>query len=247
MSPFALRDGVRAAVFGASGAIGAALVERLRRSPRTKTIYAGARRLVEGAGAKVHGFTFDLTDEGSIAAAAEMMGADGPLDLVVVASGILHDGEVLTPEKSWRAFSASAFERAFALNATGPALVAKHMLPLLTRDQCSVFAALSARVGSIEDNRLGGWASYRASKAALHQIIRTCAIELARTNPLGCCVALHPGTVDSPLSKPFQRAVAPEKLFTPAQSAEHLLDVIDGLSARDSGRVFAWDGGGIPF
>jgi NAD(P)-dependent dehydrogenase (short-subunit alcohol dehydrogenase family) len=126
-------------------------------------------------------------------------------------------------------------------------MIAKHMLPLLARDRKAVFAALSARVGSIEDNRLGGWASYRASKAALHQIVRTCAIELARQRREAICVALHPGTVDTTLSAPFQRGVAAEKLFTPAYSAERLLAVIDSLTPAQSGQAFAWDGARIPF
>jgi NAD(P)-dependent dehydrogenase (short-subunit alcohol dehydrogenase family) len=163
-----------------------------------------------------------------------------------VATGVLHDA-ALQPEKTWRDISPDAFAHAFAVNATGPALIAKHFLPLLARDRRAVFAALSARVGSIEDNRLGGWTAYRASKAALHQIIRTCAIELARKNKAALCVALHPGTVDTALSAPFQRGVAPEKLFAPDYSAERLIEVIDGLSPADSGQAYAWDGARIPF
>jgi NAD(P)-dependent dehydrogenase (short-subunit alcohol dehydrogenase family) len=183
----------------------------------------------------------------SIANAAATVGADGPLDLVLIATGVLSDGDTLTPEKTWRDFSAEAFAHAFAVNATGPALIAKHFLPLLARDRRSVFAALSARVGSIEDNRLGGWAAYRASKAALHQIIRTCAIELARKNKGAICVALHPGTVDTALSAPFQRGVSADQLFAPKQSARHLLRVVDSLQVSDSGNAFAWDGARIPF
>ena len=110
-----------------------------------------------------------------------------------------------------------------------------------------LFAVLSARVGSIGDNRLGGWHGYRAAKAALNMLIRNFAIELRRSHPQAIIVGLHPGTVDTPLSAPFQRGVAPDRLFTPATSAGHLLDVIDGLSPADSGGVFAWDGTAIPF
>lgn len=233
-------------MFGASGGVGAALCRLLLRDDRVARVYAGARGRSEVDGDKVARFCFDLLDEASIAAAAESIGAEGPLDLVFVATGVLHAAD-MQPEKSWKAFTPEAFAHAFAINAAGPALIAKHMLPLLARDRKAVFAALSARVGSIEDNRLGGWAAYRASKAALHQIVRTCAVELARKNKRALCIALHPGTVDTALSKPFQRGVSEEKLFTPTQSAEHLLRVVDGLTPAASGGAFAWDGARIPF
>ncbi len=132
--------------------------------------------------------------------------------------------------------------RSFEINTIGPALIAKHVLPLLPRDRRAVFAVLSARVGSISDNRLGGWYSYRASKAALNQIIRCLAIELAPKRPQAICVGLHPGTVDTALSKPFQGNVADTRLFTTDQSAAHLLNVIAALTPAQSGRVFDWAG-----
>jgi len=237
----------RIALFGASGGIGGALLDLLEADEHVSAIYAGARSMPMARVPKVAPFQFDLADENSIANAAAMARAGGELDLVLVATGVLSEGEKLTPEKTWRDFRPDAFARAFAVNATGPALIAKHFLPLLARDRRSAFAALSARVGSIEDNKLGGWAAYRASKAALHQIIRTCAIELGRKNKSAICVAMHPGTVDTALSAPFQRGVSPEKLFTPEQSARHLLRVLDGLSLTDSGNAFAWDGTRITF
>ena len=136
--------------------------------------------------------------------------------------------------------------RDYRINTVGPALVAKHFLPLLPRDRRAVFAALSARVGSISDNRLGGWHSYRASKAGLNMILRNLAVELARSHPQAVVAGLHPGTVATDLSAPFQKGVRPEKLFTPAYSAERLLAVLDGLTPADSGGVFAWDGARIP-
>lgn len=218
--------GFTAVVIGASGGIGGALADGL-----------------EGAAGAVHRLSradgFDLTDEASIAAAAARI---GPADLVISAAGLLHD-EGMAPEKSWSAFDPDAAARSFAVNATGPALAAKHFLPLMPKGRKAVFAALSARVGSIEDNRLGGWMSYRAAKAALNQMIRTLSIELARKRPEGLIVGLHPGTVDTSLSKPFQ---GKRELFTPAVSAAHLLKVIDGLGPADSGGVFAWDGARIP-
>jgi len=236
---------MRVALFGASGGIGAAMLDLLEADARVGAIYAGARSPL-AAQANVVPFHFDLSREDTIADAASRMSADGPIDLVLVTTGMLHEAS-LQPEKTWREYSAEGFANAFAINATGPALIAKHMLPLLARDRKAVFAALSARVGSIEDNRLGGWASYRASKAALHQIVRTCSIELARRNKSAVCVALHPGTVDTALSAPFQRGVSAEKLFTPVYSAERLLAVIDTLTPEHSGQAFAWDGERIPF
>ncbi|MDX2234515.1 MAG: SDR family NAD(P)-dependent oxidoreductase [Hyphomonadaceae bacterium] len=243
MTLASLREGYRAAVFGGSGGLGAAFAAALAADPRCAGVYAGARRALPGGG-KVTPFRFDLTDAASIAAAAAAM--DGPLDLVVVATGLLHDGP-LQPEKTWKALDSDALARAFAVNATGPALIARHMLGRLNPAGKAVFAALSARVGSIGDNRLGGWHAYRASKAALNMLIRTFAIELARTHTGAVCVALHPGTVDTPLSKPFQGRAGAAQLFTPADSAQRLLAVIDDLTPARSGTLVAWDGATVPF
>jgi NAD(P)-dependent dehydrogenase (short-subunit alcohol dehydrogenase family) len=224
-----------AVVIGASGGIGAAVESALRASGR----YAVVHGLSRSSAAPL-----DLEDETSIITAAARI-AEGPSPtLVFVATGVLHDGE--TPERSYRAMTAEHLLRDYRINAVGPALIAKHFLPLIPRDQRSVFAALSARVGSISDNRLGGWHSYRASKAALNMILRTLAIETARSHPDLIVAGLHPGTVASDLSAPFQRGVSPEKLFTPDYSAARLLDVIDALTPGDSGGVFAWDGTPVP-
>jgi NAD(P)-dependent dehydrogenase (short-subunit alcohol dehydrogenase family) len=231
---------VRALVVGARGGIGQAMVSHLLDDPKVHSIAAWARSgaPIDLAHPKLSIATVDLTDEATIASAAANL--DRP-NLIIVATGLLHAAN-LQPEKSWRALDAAAMAHVFAINTIGPALVAKHTLPLLPRDQRAVFAALSARVGSISDNRLGGWYGYRASKAALNQILRTLSIELATKRPQAICVGLHPGTVDTGLSKPFQSHVADGKLFTPEQSAAHLLDVIDTLIPTNTGRVFAWDG-----
>jgi hypothetical protein len=187
----------------------------------------------------------DLTDEASIAAAArhvEALGAE--VRLVIDASGILHD-DGLSPEKSWRDLDAAQMARAFAVNAIGPALLMKHFLPLLPRQGRSVFATLSARVGSIGDNRLGGWYSYRASKAALNQFMRTAAIELGRRQPAALCVALHPGTVATPLSAPFVKAGL--DVQTPQQAADRLLDTIERLPPGSSGGFFDHRGNPVPW
>lgn len=238
-----LPEGYRAAVFGASGGIGGAFVRALCADPRCAFVHAGARRsAADLVGAKQRPFAFDLESEASIAEAAAQIGQDGPVHLVVVATGILHD-ERVQPEKTWRSLDPAALARVFAVNTIGPALVAKHMLPHLSRTGKAVFAALSARVGSISDNRLGGWHAYRASKAALNMLVRNFAIELARSNRMAVCVALHPGTVDTMLSAPYRSGAS--NLLTPEASGQKLLTVIDGLTPDQSGRLFGWDGAEI--
>jgi NAD(P)-dependent dehydrogenase (short-subunit alcohol dehydrogenase family) len=231
----------RAAVIGSSGGVGGALARLL--ADAGASVHAFSRAGTETDG-RLTGGTIDILEEDTIAAAAAKLAREGPLDLVFVATGLLHDA-ALAPEKAARDLDAGKLARYFAVNATGPALVAKHFLPLLSRSGSPVFAALSARVGSIGDNRLGGWYGYRASKAALNMLIKTLAIELARTRPNAICVSLHPGTVDTPLSQPFQRKVAEGQLLAPATSAARLLEVMAGLRTEDSGRCIGWDGGRI--
>ncbi|GAA4213794.1 SDR family NAD(P)-dependent oxidoreductase [Sphingomonas endophytica] len=216
---------MRAVVIGAGGGIGAALAAALAEEENDVVRLTRAE--------------LDLTDEPTIAAAAARV---GKADLVVVATGLLHDAEH-GPEKALRDLDPAWLAQQYAVNAIGPALVAKHFLPILPRTGRSVFAALSARVGSISDNRLGGWYGYRASKAALNQMIRTLAIEDKRRNDRGIVVALHPGTVDTRLSKPFQQSG--RDLFQPDRAAVQLLDVLDALKPADSGKLFAWDGAEI--
>ena len=221
-----------AVVIGASGGIGVALVEALEDED------ASVRPFARSFSGDRH---LDLEDEASIAAAAARAGTP---DLVIVATGLLHDAEH-GPEKAIRELDPTWLARQFAVNAIGPALVAKHFLPVMPKTGRSVLAFLSARVGSITDNRLGGWYGYRASKAALNQVIGTLAIEQRRRNDRAIVVGLHPGTVDTPLSKPFQGNVAPGHLFDTGRAAVQLLDVIDGLRPPDSGKLFAWDGAEI--
>jgi NAD(P)-dependent dehydrogenase (short-subunit alcohol dehydrogenase family) len=239
--------GKRCAIFGASGGIGSALVRNLAGRGDVDRVYAAARKPGAESDDRIRPVPMDLGDETSIADAAADMAADGPLDLVIVASGLLQREPDVAPEKSWRAIDAAAMEEVFRVNTIGPALVGKHVLEHLNTGGRPVFAAISARVGSVEDNRLGGWHSYRASKAALNQIMRNFAIELGRRNKAAIAVSLHPGTVDTSLSEPFQSGVPEGKLFTPDYSAQCLLSVIDGLDAKDNGGFFAWDGKPIPF
>jgi NAD(P)-dependent dehydrogenase (short-subunit alcohol dehydrogenase family) len=234
-----------AIVIGASGGIGSALVAQLAGDPRFASVLALSRQNIADEDQRIVRARVDVTDEASIAAAAQEARALGEIRLVLVASGLLH-GSGVRPEKHWGELDGATLARVFAVNSIGPALVGKHFLPLLPRQGRSVFAAISARVGSIEDNRLGGWYAYRASKAALNMLLRNFAIELKRRAPEAVCIGLHPGTVDTPLSRPFHGGVAPAKLFSPEVSAAHLLRVIDQVDAAESGRVFAWDGSLIP-
>lgn len=228
----------RAIVVGSSGGIGAAIVGVLE--GRGYAVTGLSRSPLEAPG--IPGI--DLTEEASIAAAASRLSVNAPFEIVIVATGLLHSDQI-APEKTYRDLNARTLIEYFAVNAVGPALLAKHFLPLLPAKGRGVFAALSARVGSIADNRLGGWYGYRASKAALNMLVKTLAIELARTRPEAICVGLHPGTVDTGLSKPFQRGVPPDRLFTAAYSAASLVGVIEGLTPAQSGGCFAWDGAPI--
>jgi NAD(P)-dependent dehydrogenase (short-subunit alcohol dehydrogenase family) len=236
------------AVIGASGGIGGAIADQL---DECHTVSRVVRLSRTGAASSADGRSpihLDLENETSISDAADAIAKSlGVIHIVFVATGLLHqDNRLLQPEKTWRSLSSSALETAFRINTIGPALIAKHFLPLLAKDRKSAFAALSARVGSIQDNHLGGWYAYRASKAALNMMIKTLSIELARRNPSALCAGLHPGTVDTALSKPFQRGIRKDKLFSPDQSARYLLGVLDGLTPADSGGTFAWDGSLIP-
>jgi len=231
-------------IIGGGGAIGSAFAEALSAQYPFATITVFSRRIPDVKVNNLHYHQIDYENETSIQSASILAAATMPLDLVLVATGILHEHNI-RPEKSLRELSANNFERLFKVNAIVPALIAKYFLPGLNRKSKSVFAVLSARVGSISDNQLGGWYAYRASKSALNMVIKSASIEIARKNPEAIIVGLHPGTVDSNLSKPFQNNVANSKLFSASYSAQQLLSVIDKLSAESTGRCFAWDGSEI--
>lgn len=230
-----------AVVVGASGGIGRAVAEQLRAGGGYARVVGLSRRRPDGWPDDGDWIAADILQEPTLADAAAQLSRIGLVTRIVVATGQLH-GPGLGPEKSMRALSLDSLVSLFAVNAAGPALVGKHLLPLTPKTRPSLFAVLSARVGSIGDNQLGGWYSYRASKAALNMLVRGLAIEHRRTRPLGICVALHPGTVDTALSAPFQSGVREGGLFTPAQSAAALLAVMDGLGPEANGGFFAWDG-----
>ncbi len=234
------------AVIGASGAIGSAFVDYLAQS-QDNTIFAFSRSEKTFDHNNVTSGKIDVEDEKTIEAAAELAAKDAPLDLVVVAIGLLHWDDK-KPEKSLRDVEAENFAKIFAINTTGPALCAKHFVPKLNRDERNVFAALSARVGSIGDNQIGGWYAYRASKAALNMVLKTTSIEAARRNKKAAIIGLHPGTVESKLSDPFSGNVPEKKLFTPEYSVQNMMqNVVEKVGNEDTGKLFAYDGEEIQF
>lgn len=225
----------QAVVVGAGGGLGGALAAALE----SDGAYGRVTRLGRGSVPPL-----DLLSEPSIAAAAAWVAGQGEVRLVLDATGFLHDGRY-RPERGWRDIDPAHMAHAFAVNAIGPALLMKHFCPLLAREGHVAFATLSARVGSIGDNRLGGWHSYRASKAALNQIVRTVAVEMRRHNPAGLCVALHPGTVDTALSAPFGKVGL--EVRSPDAAARDLLAVLGGLGAGHSGGFYDQHGEPIPW
>ncbi|MBK19047.1 MAG: hypothetical protein CMM52_09475 [Rhodospirillaceae bacterium] len=236
------------AVIGASGGIGNAFLQVLSDDSAEPKLIAFSRITSPNKKLEWLNSELQLENETSIIEAANFAKKSlGTLSAVYVTTGLLHESDYVRPEKSWRSLDAYALERVLRVNTVGPSLVAKHFLPLLKKDSKSVFACLSARVGSIEDNRLGGWYAYRASKAALNMILKTLSIELARSHPKAICVGLHPGTVDTALSRPFQGNVKPDKLFTPEKSASAMLSVVNRLRQADTGKCFAWNGEVIPY
>ena len=228
-------SGGTAVVIGASGAIGAAAADAIEASDAFARVVRLHRRSDP---------SLDLTEEASIERAAASLRDGPPVRLVFSATGFLH-GDGVMPEKSLRHLSMEGLERNFRLNAMGPALLLKHFATLLPREGRSVLAMVTAKVGSITDNELGGWYSYRASKSAQNQLLRTASIEIARTRPDAVLVALHPGTVASDLSEPFAKSGLTVR--PPAESARAMLRVVDGLGPSDTGTFRGYDGASIPW
>ena len=246
-----------ALIQGASRGIGQALVHALLDNGRVGRVIAtcrdcagasGLRQLQEDrSDGRLEIRELDVTRPQRIAElAGELAEEKCRLNLLINVAGVLH-GNDFGPEKRLEDLSLDALQKVFAVNTFGPALMLRHFRPLLAREGKVVVAAVSARVGSIEDNRLGGWYAYRASKAALNQILKTASIEFRRRNSNAIVAALHPGTTDTGLSGPFQANVPDGKLFSVEYTSARLLDVIDGLDENDSGGFFAWDGSRIPW
>ena len=255
MSVFAGIESINALVVGASLGIGLGFVRHLLHDDRIGQVYATHRdeattqlsMLLAQHPNRLNLISMDITDEGQIAQEmAQLQRQIDKLHLVLYCVGFLHQGNI-QPEKSLQQIRAEHLLRYFQVNSIGAVLLAKHVLPLLKHGDKSVFASISAKVGSIGDNQLGGWYGYRASKAALNMFIRTVAIEYSRKSPKTLVVTLHPGTTDTRLSKPFQRNVPPDKLFPVERTVTQLLAVIEALRPEDSGQFFSWDGSRLPW
>lgn len=228
------------AIIGSSGTIGNSFQQLLSQHYPDAIIHAISSKNLAKNDAY---FTYQINynDEYSINLVAKEVAKNGALDLVIIATGLLHN-QYISPEKSLKDLSIDNFQQLFQANTILPALIAKYFAPYLATDRKTIFAALSARVGSISDNKLGGWYAYRASKAALNMIIKNLALELARKNRKNIVLALHPGTVNSALSKPFQNNIKPQQLFDAHYSVKKLIIILQNATPNDSGKCFAWDG-----
>jgi NAD(P)-dependent dehydrogenase (short-subunit alcohol dehydrogenase family) len=237
-----------ALVVGASRGIGLAITQQLLQQRSIQRIYATYRNadtavaLLEIDDERIQTLPLDVTSADDLQALAASIRADGQLpDFVINCAGILHEDE-LQPEKSLNQCNPDSLMRLFLVNSIGPLMLARAVIPLMPKNRPGHFAVLSAMVGSIADNRLGGWYGYRASKAALNQFMKTLAVECHRSHPQLCITSIHPGTTDTALSKPFQANVKSGKLYSTSQSAERILQVVNAGQAQDSGRFMNWDG-----
>ncbi len=240
-----------ALIVGGGQGIGLGFVRHLLTQNDIGSVYATYRRVESAAellaidDPKLHCLQMDITDEAQIATVIQAIQTETKtLHYAINSAGVLHEGE-MQPEKSLRHINSEQLLRYFQVNSIGAMLLFKQVQPLLKHDARSILATISAKVGSIGDNEIGGWYGYRASKAALNMFIRTSSIEYKRTCPNAILVALHPGTTDTRLSLPFQRNVPPEKLFSVDRTVSQLFTVMDGLTPTDSGEFFSWDGSKI--
>ncbi|MAP24268.1 MAG: short-chain dehydrogenase [Rickettsiales bacterium] len=229
-------------VFGSTGTIGKSLVEKITTKYPNALIHACSSKQQSFENSNVREHQVNYIDEQSLAFTKEQVASiSKTLDLIFVATGMLHNKDIM-PEKATKDLSAENFLALYQANTIVPALIAKHFLPLLNRENRAVFAALSARVGSISDNQLGGWYAYRCAKAALNMLIKNLSIETSRRCPKSVVIGLHPGTVKTPLSAPFQKHASSNRLFEPEFSAEALMNIIETVQPKDTGKCIAWDG-----
>ncbi len=240
-----------ALIVGAGQGIGLEFVRQFLSENRVDRVYATYRtpssELIAITDPRLHCLQMDISQESQIASVIQKIQTETTtLHAIINCVGILHDG-TMQPEKSLRHLNADQLLRYFHVNSIGAVMLAKHVQPFLKHRNRAIFATISAKVGSIGDNQLGGWYGYRASKAALNMFMRTVAIEYQRTCPSTIVVTLHPGTTDTQLSRPFQRNVAPEKLFSVDRTVQQLLQVLDHLQNSDSGEFFSWDGSQLPW
>ncbi len=237
-----------AVIIGSSGGIGEAITNKLSDLKCYKKIYTFNRSKIESSIQYTENFFLDFNDEASIIEASNLfVTRKEKIDLLFICTGILHEPGKIKPEKSWKEINLNSFKDVLMINAIGPALIAKHFIPHFTKDTKSIFAAISAKIGSIEDNRLGGWYSYRSSKAALNMVIKNLSIEASYKRPNIIFTSLHPGTVNTSLSKPFQTFINDKDIFTPKRSADYLINVLEKLTSEDSGKFFSWDGSELPY
>jgi len=228
-------------VVGASGGVGAALMRQLQVADPAARVIGTARRADDGL------LALDLNDSDSVDRfIAQLESINFQPQQIVIATGLLHT-DLNGPEKSYRELAPEWLTQVMQTNAIGPIYLLSRLIGLLDRKSQTQIAVLSARVGSISDNQLGGWYGYRASKAALNMYLKTLSIELARTHKKVQLLALHPGTTDTPLSKPFQARVPADKLFSPEFAAKALLGVMQQVEGGESGQFLAWDGQTIPW
>lgn len=240
-----------ALIVGAGQGIGLGFVRQLLQENRVDHLYATYRHsqseLLTLSDQRLSCLPLDITDEEQIIRLVQAIQAETRvIHTVINCVGLLHEG-TLQPEKSLRHVNAEQLLRYFQVNSIGAVLLAKQVQPLLKHGDRAILATISAKIGSIGDNHLGGWYGYRASKAALNMLMRTAAIEYKRTCPRAIVVTLHPGTTDTQLSRPFQRTVSPEKLFSVERTVQQLLTVLDRLQEKDSGEFFSWDGSQLPW
>jgi NAD(P)-dependent dehydrogenase (short-subunit alcohol dehydrogenase family) len=239
-------------VVGGGSGIGLEFVRQLLADPGVEKVYASQRRPSEelaqlNSDPRLQIITLDLTQEDQIVGAiAQIQRTTPKLNLAINTVGLLHSQE-WQPEKNLRQLNSDQLTRYFQVNSIGPILLAKHLLPLFKHSEIALLATLSAKVGSIGDNHLGGWYGYRASKSALNMLFKTAAIEYKRSCPRTILALLHPGTTDTPLSQPFQRSVPAGKLFTPQRTVAQLLTVMAGLTPERSGQFWSWDGTPLPW
>jgi len=241
-------DPSTAVVVGASRGIGLAITKALLANTQVKRVVASYRQPVTASellaldDERLHRVQLDVTEATDIQQLVQLIKhLEGRPDFVIHCAGILHE-KGIQPEKALNQCDAATLRRVFEVNSIGPLMLARALIPLMPRSRTAHFTVLSAMVGSIADNRLGGWYAYRASKAALNQFMRTLSIECRRTHPGLCITSIHPGTTDTELSRPFQANVKAGKLYTPEQSARRILRVVGKSAADQSGQFVNWDG-----
>jgi len=241
-------SGNHAVIIGSTGGIGEAITKKISDLKSYKKIYTFNRSNIRAPIKNTENFFLDLKNEESISEASNLLSSrNDKIDLLIICTGILHDLDNIKPEKTWNEINYKSFNDVMLINAIGPALIAKYFIPHFEKNTKGLFSAISAKIGSIEDNKLGGWYSYRASKAALNMTIKNLSIEASYKRPNIIFSALHPGTVNTKLSKPFSNNVLPETIVSPEQAAINLLSLLNDFTVSDSGKIFAYDGSIIPY